>query len=449
MRTVSSLGAVGLADFRERARRPVYLVVLLAAVGLGYLTVPAAGSHWVVLNAGSYRGLYTSAYVGTATALGAALWLCIGGFYVVRGGINRDASTGVGEILAATRLTRVAYLGGKLLGNALVLCSMAGVVAATALVIQLVRGESRAVDPVALLTPYIVITVPVLVLTAALAVWFETVPLLRAGLGNIVWFFVAMCGTIGAEGADAPLGGLGVGVVAERVRRDLEAQGLKPDGEFSVGFMGLDSPLRTFRFGGLDVSAALAGQRLVLVLVALGIGLLPVLWFRHAEPAPRAVRAAKTNSVELMPPFGLGELVVLARGASKWWWFGVPVVLPAGALVPGTVGLLAVLIWPVLVWSRLGTQQREHGVDAILDSYPAPGRRLAYEWLAGVVLTLFIGGTVALRAAVTLDAVTLLEYAGAAAGIPTAALVLGRVTRSERPFQVLFLLVWYFLLNAQ
>ncbi|MFC7585473.1 hypothetical protein ACFQYP_18340 [Nonomuraea antimicrobica] len=56
----------------------------------------------MILALGEYRGTYNSAYVGVATALAGALWLTLGGFYVVRKGIARDEETRVGQILAAT-----------------------------------------------------------------------------------------------------------------------------------------------------------------------------------------------------------------------------------------------------------------------------------------------------------------------------------------------------------
>ncbi len=100
---VRVLAALAVADFRERTRRPAYLVTLAAAVVLGYLALPPATSLWVIMNAGGYRGIYNSAYAATATGLAGALWLMLGGFYVVRGAIARDQHTGVGQILAATR----------------------------------------------------------------------------------------------------------------------------------------------------------------------------------------------------------------------------------------------------------------------------------------------------------------------------------------------------------
>lgn len=159
--------ALAVADFRERTRRPAYLVTLAAAVALGYLALPPASSLYVVMNAGGYRGIYNSAYAGTATALAGGLWLMFGGFYVVRGAIARDQRTRVGQILAATPLRNAGYLAGKFWSNLLVLASMACVLAVTGLAIQLARGESRAVGPGALLLPFALFTLPVLAVTAA------------------------------------------------------------------------------------------------------------------------------------------------------------------------------------------------------------------------------------------------------------------------------------------
>ncbi|MDR0346323.1 MAG: hypothetical protein LBI49_25030, partial [Nocardiopsaceae bacterium] len=98
------LAALAVADFRERTRRPAYLVTLAVAVVLGYLALPPASSHYVIMNAGGYRGVYNSSWAGTATALAGTLWLMGGGFYVVRSAVARDQQTGVGQILAATPL---------------------------------------------------------------------------------------------------------------------------------------------------------------------------------------------------------------------------------------------------------------------------------------------------------------------------------------------------------
>ena len=117
------------------------------------------------------------------------------------GALGGPLGAGVGQVLAATPLSRLGYLLGKFCSNLAVLASMAGVLAVTALVLQLVRGESMSVDPVAIGLPFVLLTLPVLVLTAAAAVLFETLPVLRGGVGNIAWLFLWMISALAGEGA--------------------------------------------------------------------------------------------------------------------------------------------------------------------------------------------------------------------------------------------------------
>lgn len=462
------LGALAVADFRERVRRPAYAVVLLAAVGLGYLAAPAAGAHWTIVNAGDYRGVYGSAYIGAVTALAGALWLSAAGFYVVRTAIARDEHTGVGQLLAATPLRTSTYLVGKFLSNLLVLGSMTAALAGTALVMQLARGESRAVHPVDLLLPFVLFTLPVLALTATAAVLFETIPVLRSGFGNVLWCFVALTAMIAGQSAGAPLGGLGVHVFAASVRDEFAAQGIRVT-EVAIGLMYADDPPRAVGFSGVDFSAAFAGQRLVAVLLAIAVAAVPALWFGRFDPARAVVPAVPTAvTVTAVQPFVsyqmvlskarvrrgralarlvAGETRILVAGVSRWWWLGVAALVVAGAAAPVRASgplLIAAWIWPVLIWSRLGTRAAEAGVEGLLGGYPSPVRRALAQWLAGVALTALVGAGAGARLAAAGD------LAGWLAGvvfIPALALALGLVSRTHRLFQAIYPPLWYAVLN--
>ncbi|MEV0951297.1 hypothetical protein [Promicromonospora sp. NPDC050249] len=475
---MSALLGIAIADFRERTRRPAYLVTLAAAIGLGWLAIPPADSAWVIMDAGGYRGLYDGAWVGTVTALAGGLWLMLGGFYVVRGTIARDRLTGVGQVLAATPLSRPTYLLGKLLSNFLVLASMAGVLAGTALALQIARGESYTVDPVALLAPFALFTLPVLAVTSAAAVLFETVRPLRAGLGNIVWFFVWTFLLIGSGGV--PFGGLGL--VVESMRASVIEQGLPPAGGFSLGLTGIDEPLRVFDWGGLVPTGELVAGRFGVLLVAVLVAVLPALWFDRfdvaraagaprvavdagpaaelpvgASAAPRASGSPTVGSLTAAPVgrrpalarMVAGELRILTSDLSRWWWIvaaGLNVVAVAWT-GPGTAMLAVAWIWPVLVWSRLGTQHLEHGTDTLLGACPGSVDRALAQWLAGVALT--AGTAVGPLASMLLDgdALRAAHWVAGALFIPSLALLLGTVTRTPRVFQVLYLIAWYMAIN--
>ncbi|QHC25452.1 hypothetical protein [Streptomyces sp. GS7] len=486
--------APALADFRDRVRRPAYLVTLAAAVLLGYVAVPDSGAHWAILQIGDYRGRYNSAYVGTVTALAGGLWISLGGFYLTRNSLERDRSSGVGRLIAATPLRTPAYLAGKFLGNLLLLTSMLPVLAATALVMQLTRGESTAVDLLALCRPYVLMALPLVALTAALALLFEALPLLRTGLGNIVWFGIWLVLATGGQGPGLPLGGTGVNAVAASLRDAAVAQHLRLTGEFSLGLTYLDKPLTPFPWHGFTPTPAYTLGRLAVLLIALALAVLPALWFPRFDPArqrpePTGPHTHRTPPDHQPPdhpspvppqplafprpsPYGrqrrwpgpspqppsatglpplrrlyAGELRILLRGTPWWWYAGASLIALAGfaAPLPGTVRVLLPLawLWPILLWSRLGTQGHEHRADVLLAACPAPGPRLLAEWAAGATLAALTGAAPLVRMLAAADLPGAAAWTAGALFIPSLALALGTLSRTHRLFQALYLPLWY------
>jgi hypothetical protein len=87
------------------------------------------------------------------------------------------------------------------------------------------------------------------------------------------------------------------------------------------------------------------------------------------------------------------------------------------AAVPAVVLPLA-WIWPVLLWSRLGTQRHEYEVDALLGAYAGARRRMLAAWAAGLVF------------------------------VPALALAFGVSSRTHRLFRASYLALWYAVLNG-
>jgi hypothetical protein len=165
------------------------------------------------------------------------------------------------------------------------------------------------------------------------------------------------------------------------------------------------------------------------------------------------VRTPRTAAV-IRPRFGVlvaGELRILLGGI-RWWWLLCGLALAVAALAApartATYPLLPLAwLWPVVAWSRLGTQQYEYEVHSLVDTAPARHRRLAAEWTAGLALTALagIGPLLRLTAATDWDGVA--AWCAAAPFIPTLALALGVVSRNQRLFQATYLMLWYAVIN--
>lgn len=135
------------ADFLERIRGGRFLFITVATAALGTLFVPGDGG-WRVLTVSGYRGIDNSAWVGASVALATTVFLSLFGFYLVNDAVERDRRTGVGQILAATPVTRTLYILSKAVSNFALLTVLVGVMAMVAAAIDQRRGaRDRALAP--------------------------------------------------------------------------------------------------------------------------------------------------------------------------------------------------------------------------------------------------------------------------------------------------------------
>lgn len=106
--------------------------------------------------------------------------------------------------------------------------------------------------------------------------------------------------------------------------------------------------------------------------------------------------------------------------------------------------LIALSIWPVLVWSKLGSRESRHQTKALV--FSAGHSRLRSEaaaWLAGVLMTLLLFSGAMTNLAISGQTQALLGLTLGAALIPTAALTMGVWSRGSKLFEILYLLAWY------
>ena len=482
--------ALARGDFRERVRRYGFLVTLGLTVWAARAALPPRGSDYVTVRIGHHRALYNSAGVGSMVALLTGVFLTLIGFYLVKGAVERDRQSGVGEILGASRLPRPTYVLAKTLSNAAVLMVIAAVMLVVAGAMQLVLGEDRHLDLVALATPFLLLTLPSMLMVAAVAVLFEMFPGLRAGLGNLAWFFlfVAFIGTGAPESrVRLPFGDLvGMQIVLPSLERACARQCpdyRAGDREVEMGISASPAArtVTPFRWSGVRWTPGAVGGRVAWGGVALALALLAArlfdrfdaaralprhgAWWRRPGPAtiafeaPAAVEADRAPRVtpaalEVAPrserflPLLRAELTLLGRGAGRWWWLGALTLAVLGLTLP-LAGVRAVVlplaaIWPILLWSAMGWWERRFGADALLFSAPRPLRRqLLASWLAGVLLAVLVTGAGAVRSAVAGDAGGLAGWLAGVLFIPSFALASGVWTGSGKLFEISYLVLWY------
>jgi hypothetical protein len=445
---VHAIAGIARADLLERLRRSSTLALLA-------LTLLAA---WMVntgklgVRVGDLRGVFDSAWIGTMMTLIVTSVLGLLGFYLVKDPVSRDRLTGVGQIVAASPVSTPSYLLGKWLSSTGVLLLVLGVLAVAAMIVQFLHGEAP-LRPVALVTPLLVVAAPALALVAAMALLFETVPLLRGGLGNVLWLFLFSAGIlagVGAWGRHAPaLEPLGIGLFMPPLNAAVTAIDPSQAGGLVVGFDGRGGTFRTFVWPGLEWTCAILLTRLGLVALAAAIAVVPSLWFDRfdapAAPRRRRLPAWFPGGEALGRVTGrLGivgaELRMLLAGQPWWWILGLVAVALAGLWNPDA--LAAGWLWPLVAWSALGCRAERDGTLPLLLSTPGGVvRPVLAAFGAGAILAVVAGLGALLRALP--DPVAVLAFAAGCLLVPALALACGVWTRGPRLFEVTWLLVWY------
>lgn len=485
MKLTHRLYHLARADFYERVRRHGFFVALVFCVYGGYAFLPPNGSKYMTMSMDSHRGIYNSAWIGSAVAMLAGAFVSLIGFYIVKNALERDRRTGVGQILATTPISKLQYTLGKTFSNFAVLAAMTGVVALACVVMQFVRGEDHAFNAWRMFAPFVLLTLPVLFITSAVAVFFETMPVLRGGMGNVAFVFIwgALLGAnFGHKQTELYNDPLGTGIVLPDMLRACAAQipgfdPVKAGVSMGVNIQTEAVRLTTFTWNGIHWNMHHVMWRLQWVLLGLGIAAVAAIPFDRFDNAGSHLNLSKTRGrrrerteksaphtgittvdVRLTPLDGhaggvrLGALIfaewkLMVRGLR--WWYAGPLGLSIAALTAPLDAVRAIVLplawfWPVLLWSKLGTREATYNTEPVFFSAPHPlSRQLAATWLAGVMLSVMTGFAVALRLSIAGDAHGLAAWSVGAMFIPALALALGVWTRSGKAFEAIYTGVCY------
>lgn len=493
MKTLNLIYHMLRADFLERTRRSSFFVTLALAVLIGYIFIPPADSTTLMFALGPWRGSYNSAWIGAVFGILIVISMPVLGFFLTKNTVERDRRTRVGQILAATPMSKPVYVLGKWLSNLAVLTAMLVILNAMAVVMQLLRGEVFPVDYRALSAPIWLMGFPVIALTAALAVLFESIPFLSGSAGNVIYFIawyiftdnIAVPGIFRFNiGTVAPWpDSLGVTHLLSALQV-ITAQ-VAPQFNGHINFGGAEYGVvpQVVTFAGIHWSAAIVLGRLLWFGVAGLLALSTSIPFDRFDPA-RAGSDGKVSALNgwlqsLLPkrkqplaepgllPVENVHLTPITRRISRlrflgllkaefkllvkgrpWWWYLVAAFISLLGLAgpPGgsDVTLALSMIWPVVAWSSLGMRETFYETYKLTYSASHPFRRqFMASWLSGVLLAALAVSGATIRMVIEGHAERLPLVLLAVLFAPSLAVALGTWSNSSRLFEVIYLL-WLF-----
>ncbi len=237
---------------------------------------------------------------------------------------------------------------------------------------------------------------------------------------------------------------------------------------------------KKFLWNGLRISPALYLSRLTCAVAAILIALLAAIFFHCFDPArewslkkpkqpgstavangqasaaaPASVQAlvhltpvVRGAGTASLPRLVVAELKLMLKG-HRWWWYAVAAglfIASVASPVDATRGGIAVaaLMWPVLVWSQMGTREaRCNTASLIFSSQNSLWRQLPAVWIAGVVVAVATNGGLGIRLAVAGDRQGFLSWVACCLFVPSLALALGVWSGTSKVFEALYTVWWY------
>ncbi len=457
------------ADFFDRVRRRNYLVILLCMVIVTMLFFPASDASYGMVMIGGYRGIYNSAFVGAALAILNAFFLPIICFYLVKNAVERDRDRGISELIASTPVTKLQYLLGKWLSNLTLLIGVMIIMSLTSVFVQLWHGESYTINPLDLFLPQLLYVLPILAAISAAAILFETIPVLRGGIGNVAYFFLWTAVVVnGIEGAS------GVGELIEQIRLAVMNHDPSSNGGVNIGVTvsssGQDRQINTFVWSGVVYSSAVfVSIATVLGFSAVLLGAATLIFDRfkkakdHSQTKNGGGKFAR-KLAKLTTPLGKlfevvtnpwsftrlvrQECLLLIRGGSVWWYlilagFGLAqLIAPLEAV--RAVAIPGAWILCVLTFSPMGHRELQQGADQLIFSCLSPiKKQFPAMLLGGFLIAFMVVSPAFVRFVVSGEWFSAVMLLSGALFIVSLALACGSLTRTSRTFEILFTAIWY------
>jgi len=441
------------ADLVERLRSRNLLPAVALLLYLGYLSVPDGSAPYATVLLGGFRGVYNSPWMGAITALLSAVILPVVGFFLVRPAARRDVRFGTAPLLVASPTAPLEIVCSKFLSNVAMLVAFAVLLVLAAVAMQFVRGESAAFGLSDYVLPFVCVTLPTCVLTAAAAVSIDAFPATRGLAGGALWIVIysllisVSVSLMQAGSTSAFADPLGTAPILSSMSAQLRAAEPAADASgVSVGIT--EAATHTFTFHRLRWPKDVVPKRTVwfalsVAVVALFGSLTSFSETRVASRAPGRFRAASLLRGLPLPRLVKSELVNAAGAMGSRWVAAVAIVSVAAVSLPlgAVIRFAAPAAWLVLipVFAYLGDPTSGTRFRDVVRVVATPvWKQLLVRWFAAALLAFVPLAAVGSR----LGAQGVVVFA-CSLSVAALATLLTTSTRSRGPFEVLALFAWY------
>lgn len=473
MKTARAVWGVAKADFLERVRRFSFLALCALSVFFTFWFIPhPTGFTALVIEPDVFLQGSDPSWIPMSVAMCGGIMLCLLGFAYILNSVQRDWKSGILSLLRTSPTKRTAYLFGKLISDTLLLLCLLAAIMAGAFLTMEIRFPNRFLAPWDFFSPFLCV-IPGLIFVSAFALLMECAPLFRrkSGLSITLFFCFSVAVLFFAAMNINPYrlvsvfdfsGYLWMRDSVSAAARSVTGRSLTMMGVFTDIHTGAGTNLKILAFHGLLPAASYLLDKLVLLLVSVLLTLLASCLLPKTEKvfsiskSPAVPSKAIDSSRPVIPAYEFGLFHAELRKAlgpqSIFWWIcaaglWIACLFSPMNVVQNTLFAL-VFVWLIPIFSRMGCMEHQSGMTNVLCTIPGAMLRQAYAcWQAGAVVSLVAALPVLFRFLCLADGAGFLSALIFVLFVPSMALFLGEWSASNRPFEVLMLLLCFLSLN--
>ncbi len=459
------------ADFLERTRKFSFFAFAAILVFAVFWFVPKpSGVTSMVIEPARLLQASDPSWIPMSSAMCGGMLLCILGFAFIKDTVQQDCHAGIFYWIQTSPLKRSTYVLGKFVSNVFLLLLLLGFLMAASFFMMVLHFPGQFIPLYDFFSPFLCL-VPGLFFVAAFAVLTDCVPVFRKSsrlsiavflcfsvmiltfeslwrihfrilsifdFSGFLWMRDSISNTVLAV-TGHPVTQINLFTSAHRTNAQLKA----------VAFHGLTPSYQFF----IDKLILVAFSLLLALLASF---MLPKFEKAAASAQKQAVPKPK-NAPAWIPPLHFGiihsEALILIKDRTRLWWITAiclwiatifsPMNTVCSALFPITFA------WMLPVFSKMGCLEYQTGVNSVLRTISKAPLLLAFDcWSTGLVISLAVGFPTLLRLLFSNQIANFISALVFTAAVPSFALFLGEWTKTNRPFEILYLIVCYLAVNV-
>lgn len=487
MKTGRSIWAVAKADFLDRTRRFSFLAISALTVFASFWCVPKKqGFRALVIEPNVFIQGYDASWVPMSAAMCGGMLMCIIGFVYIKNAVRLDRETGVMPLLQTSQLRRITYFFGKLISNFFLLSVLFAAVVLGACIMLLIQYPGQLISPYDFFTPFFCV-LPGLVFISALALFMEAIPFFNCGAGSgigvaiflSIFILILTFGSMGINpyritsvfdfsGYMWLTNSIDAAVIPITGAKVTSINVFAGGGSYSAG-----ANLKPLTFHGLMPSAEFLWDKAVLIIFSFALTALAAVLLPRREKAAHTAKtqknistdkkhnsAAVPQSLRYIPVSAVNYSICAQIGAqlrmmlkqSVFWRIvsiGLfiacvfsPLETVRGTLLPLSLG------WMLPVLSQMGCREHQCGMLDILRTIKnAPARQALACLHSGVSVSIITALPFLVRTLIFGQKIEFIACFIFVMFVPSLALFLGELTKTNRAFEIVFLFLCYIMMN--